>query len=104
MIIFSTSKEDALKIGSIVERAKAMLRARGQTLDSSSLHMDISACHANGTPLKLDALLAADDFNFSHDVFGISHHMDRDDDSPTGGQCLHCFVPRFAAKAKNTTA
>lgn len=55
--------------------------------------MDITATHANGCPLKLAELLAADDFNFSHDVAGIYRHLDR-----TTGKLLDCFLPRFAQK------
>jgi hypothetical protein len=92
MISFSVTKADSLKIEAIVKRAAALSRS----IDRMSLDMDLTACHANGTPLNLDALLAADDFNFAHDVLGIQRHMDRDDASPTAGRCLNCFVPRFA--------
>lgn len=53
--------------------------------------MDIEACHCNGMPLQLDKLLAADDFNFAHDVFGIRAHINRSTGSLEG-----CFVPRYA--------
>ncbi len=55
--------------------------------------MDLVACHANGMPLDLNALLHADDFNFSHDVWGIAKHINR-----TSGELENCFVPRFALK------
>ena len=38
-------------------------------------------------------MLAADDFNFGHDVFGIYRHLDR-----TTGKLMNCFVPRFAQR------
>ena len=68
MINFNTSMEDAVKIGAIVKRAKAMAVAQGVKIDSASLHMD------------------------------------RDDNSPTGGQCLNCFLPRFAVKEETEPA
>jgi hypothetical protein len=55
--------------------------------------MDVDACHNNGCPLDLERLLAADEFNFSHDVFGIARHINRDT-----GQLENCFVPRFASR------
>jgi hypothetical protein len=57
--------------------------------------MDICATHLNGCPLKLEELLAADDMNFAHDVFGIRRHIDR-----TTGELQDCFVPRYAAPTK----
>lgn len=76
----------------IVERAERMAREHGQDVDRLSLLMDLIACNANGCPLKLQALLDADDANFAHDVFGIRRYMDR-----TTGQLTDCFLPRFAA-------
>lgn len=55
------------------------------------LSMDLTACHCNGAPLKLKELLAADDFNFVHDVAGISRHINRDN-----GQLEDCFSPRYS--------
>lgn len=104
-ISFDVSASDRKIISKIVARAQDMLRQnKAATAESGmSLAMDLTACHANGTPLRLADLLAADDFNFAHDVFGIRRHIDRDDSSPTAGQMLDCFLPRFydskAAKA-----
>lgn len=56
-----------------------------------SCEMDINACHSNGNPLDLKALLEADDFNFCHDVFGIRNHINR-----ATGQLENCFSPRFS--------
>jgi hypothetical protein len=55
------------------------------------LCMDIDATHCNGTPLKLEELLKADDANFAHDVFGIIRHIDR-----TTGKLTMCFLPRYS--------
>ena len=56
------------------------------------IEMDLWAIHVSSCPLRLAELLAADDFNFSHDVFGVTNHIDRE----TGGM-RHFFLPRFAA-------
>lgn len=55
--------------------------------------MDITAVHANGNQLDLTALLAADDSNFAHDVFGIRRHLNRDT-----GELEDFFTPRFSAR------
>jgi hypothetical protein len=52
--------------------------------------MDVTACHANGNPLRLFDLAAAPEFDFVHDVFGIYRHIDRET-----GKLSDCFVPRF---------
>lgn len=43
--------------------------------------------------LRLDELLEADDYEFTHDVFGIVSNIDR-----TTGKVGNLFVPRFAGK------
>lgn len=55
--------------------------------------MDLCACHANGNPLRLADLLAADDLNFTHDITGIARHMDRET-----GQLRDLFSPRFSRR------
>lgn len=97
MINFKTSKEDAAIIHKIALRAQMLAAEQDDSCDTISVMMDVSACHANGTPLKLQELMNADDFNFVHDVVGISRHIDRNDSSPTGGQLTGIFLPRFAA-------
>lgn len=59
--------------------------------DRMGAEMDIMAAHLD-CPMKLDELLAADDFNFLHDVFGIRKNLNR-----KTGKLDNCFVPRFAA-------
>lgn len=76
----------------IARRAVKMAKGLGLKYDQMTAVMDIDACHSNGNPLKLQELLAADDFNFGHDVFGIRRHIDR-----TTGQLQNCFVPRYSA-------
>ena len=67
----------------IVERTNDFRRAEGLGLIKRNYSrmtcvMDITATHLNGNPLRLAALLAADDFNFMHDVCGIARHLNRD--------------------------
>lgn len=57
--------------------------------------MDITACHANGNPLRLAELLKADDGNFGHDVFGIRRFIDR-----TTGRLMGHFRPRYSVRGK----
>lgn len=86
-INFNCSKEDAIIIKAIVERAIKEC----QTIDILSLGMDITACHCNGNPLRLSDLLNADDFDFLHDIFGITMHLNRET-----RKLENCFVPRFS--------
>jgi hypothetical protein len=91
-ISFECSKKEMSTVDAIVTRAETMYyEATGLSLDRLSAHMDIIACHANGCPLKLSEMLAADDENFGHDFFGIARHVDR-----TTGKLVGGFLPRFA--------
>lgn len=94
MINFNTGREDFDKIMIIVKRAEGF----GWKGERMTTVMDVSACHLNGCPLDLDALIKADAFNLLHDISGIARHIDRDDDSPTAGKLLDCFLPRFARR------
>ena len=53
--------------------------------------MDLTACHLNGCPLNLLALLSAKELDFAHDIIGIRNHINRQT-----GKIEHCFVPRHA--------
>ena len=90
-IRFDVSEEDAGLICLIVSRAMRHY----PDLDEQSLSMDITACHLNGCPLRLEALEMANDFDFIHDVFGIRHHMDR-----RTGKLMNHFRPRFSVPAR----
>lgn len=91
-ISFHVTKGEYRAINNIAQRAHAMAQAAGVDYPVLEAHMDVTACHANGCPLKLSELAAADDFNFAHDVFGIRRHINRET-----GQLENCFLPRFAA-------
>ena len=88
MLSFTTTRKDTATIALIVRRAMKELKDRDTSLH---LMMDISAVHANGCKLDLDALLKADDANFMHDIMGIRTHLNRET-----GKLMDCFVPRFA--------
>jgi hypothetical protein len=93
MISFTTTKDEHRLITQIADRASAMgLSVKPQIeYPRTDAAMDIIAVHANGCPLRLDALLAAEPFDFAHDVFGIRRHLNRET-----GQLEHCFTPRYA--------
>lgn len=92
---FDASKEDADAITLIVNRAMALAKKHGNPIhDKLSLRMDVTACHCNGCALDLQKLLAFDDFNFVHDVFGIRNHIDRET-----GKLTRCFLPRCHARS-----
>lgn len=76
----------------IAGRAVAQARRQDIRLNKLDLVMDLTAVHANDCPLKLQALLEADEFNFSHDVVGIRRKLDRDT-----GRLTDEFCPRYAA-------
>jgi hypothetical protein len=97
MISFSVTPVERLAIEKIAARAVRLqvekerpARFRRKAVD---FEMDITATHASGNPLDLDRLLAADDFNFAHDVFGIERHLDGET-----GELQNYFLPRFTRK------
>jgi len=92
MISFKTTKGEHETIMKIVARAEEIAKRAEVPFNRLHVSMDISATHANGCPLKLDKLLDAEGPDFSHDVFGIIRHIDRET-----GQLGNCFVPRYAA-------
>ncbi len=76
-----------------VEAARRRSSHPADRLLKAEVMMDITATHANGCPLDLDKLLAAPDFDFAHDVFGIRRHLDR-----TTGELRDFFLPRCSVK------
>lgn len=105
MISFQTTQGEAALISKIAERAdREIYRPAAFSQTRLDTEMDLTACHANGCPLDLEKLLLADRVNFAHDLLGIRHHLDRDDNSPTGGKLKDCFFPRFAAAIKSEHA
>lgn len=96
MISFKTSRRDSELLNIAADRAVAMARDHGLDYTKSDALMDLTACHANGCALDLPKLLAADEFNFAHDAFGIRRYLDRQT-----GQLTQCFIPRCAAHDRN---
>lgn len=100
---FSADRETMRLVERIADRAMALQHKaepiqrykRGKV--AMQWHMDILATH-NAMPLDLSRLLAADDGEFAHDVFGIRRHLNRDT-----GQLEDCFVPRHVHRAIVTT-
>jgi hypothetical protein len=90
-IKFTTDRHDSDLIARIVDRGWAIEWLRRSYAQKLDMLMDVSAVHANGNPLRLEALLAADDFNFAHDMSGICNCLDRET-----GKLTRNFSPRFS--------
>jgi hypothetical protein len=90
-VSFAVSKADRAVINKIVARGWKIDWLRASYPDRQSMNMDVTAVHANGNPLRLADLLAADDFNFAHDMSGICNCLDR-----RTGQLTRNFRPRFS--------
>jgi hypothetical protein len=95
-ISFDVSGEDAALIDEIANRAVRMAERNGITYPRIDVEMDLTACHANGCPLRLADLAKADEFNFAHDVLGIRKSLDR-----CSGKLTRGFLPRFALRKKD---
>lgn len=91
MLKWTTDRTEMDIESQIADRAIALAKVAGFQYDKMSAVMDIDACHNNGNPLKLAELLAADNFNFAHDVFGIRANINR-----TTGKLENCFSPRYS--------
>lgn len=92
-ISWKTKPEEFDTISAVADRAANLAKSADIFYDKRMALMDITACHANGNPLDLAALLAADDGTFGHDVFGIRRHINRNT-----GALEDCFSPRTSAK------
>jgi len=96
-ISFEIDDTDREQIVAIAQRAAFMDRKINGRRAFGVIHhqMNITACHANGNPLRLSDLLEADDFNFAHDVFGIDRHL-----SHETGKLENFFRPRFSSRVE----
>lgn len=90
-ISFKVSKAEHKTIMAIADRATAMALTEDLDYPRTEAAMDVTATHANGCPLKLSELLAAESFDFAHDVFGIRRHINRQN-----GRLEDHFWPRYA--------
>lgn len=84
------TKSDGDLIDRIVKRADDVAGQLGIE-PIPDLVMDLTACHANGTPLQLQELLDAPRTDFVHDVWGIHRHLNRET-----GRLEDHFLPRLA--------
>lgn len=77
-----------MKYAEIADRAKEI----GYEGDRLSLLMDIESADKVFN-LRLEDWLAADDFNFAHDLYGIMNNINR---TEFPAKDFGFFVPRFA--------
>jgi hypothetical protein len=89
MIDWNISKDDFRLAVEVAERA--LREFRDYPDDQRTLIMDLNACHSNACPLDFKGLLEADIDDFSHDVYGIRQHINRDT-----GKLEGFFTPRYA--------
>lgn len=80
-------------IKKIAARAVAVYAEHEVRVDEQTILMDLSACHFHGQKLRLDDLLAADAFNFMHDINGINRHLNHETYELMDG-----FSPRFSLR------
>lgn len=98
-VSFEVSKSDRKLIDKIVARAMRIAEDfPGLDVDEQSMNMDITACHANGCPLRLKYLLDARKGDFGHDVFGIRRFINRDTGKLSPKFCPRCAVPEKVKK------
>lgn len=89
-----TSPLELEVINKIVNRALKTLRLR--QLTPLCMTMDLIAVDQD-CGLAFSGLLAADDFDFVHDIYGIDKNMNR-----TTGKLENEFVPRFALRGNRS--
>lgn len=95
-ISFDMTDDEMELIEKIADRAEAAGYCRGKErpdhwYERLTLIMDLAATNANGCPMDFARLLAADDFNFLHDIAGVARHINR-----RTGLMDHRFLPRCA--------
>lgn len=83
----TTTRERYEKIAAAAARAQSI----GITYNRLVIFMDLDNAILGGCNLDLDALLAADDFNFRHDIEGIHTFLNHKTHTFDYG-----FLPRFA--------
>ena len=80
---FKLPEEDTAAYAKVTARLKADGRL------TQDIEMDLIATHLNDCPLNFEKLASLDDFNFYHDINGISRYIDRTELALT-----RCFSPR----------
>lgn len=97
--LMDVSKEEQKTIMAIVKRYCDVV---GDALELRpiSMMLDLKACHSNGCPLDLEAMLAAPrDSDIVHDISGIERHLNRETGKLEGG-----FTPRYARSSLGSLA
>jgi len=94
-VSFEITRSDRELMERVCDRAEGILAKipNSAPVKRRDMMMDLTAVHANGNPLDFQRMLDADDFNLSHDVFGIMRHIDR-----TTGKLMNFFSPRFSKR------
>lgn len=92
MTSFEVSPEDAQKILAAVARVETALELDGPR--KLTVVMSLTACHANGCPLDLDAFQTCRFADALHDVAGIDRFVSR----RTGKIDPAKFWPRLSLK------
>lgn len=88
----NVSKEENKLITEIADRAIKNCDIFGTIIDDRmGLEMDLMLAHYEFN-LRLEDLLLADDFNFSHDIMGIQNTIDRRN---------FCFTNHFLPRYSN---
>lgn len=90
----ASGKLELETIGKIADRAVSLYDQHNIKVERINVLMDVMAVHKKIRPLRLDDLLAADDFNFIHDIAGINKHLDRDNYA-----LMDHFSPRFSVRS-----
>lgn len=87
---FTTTREQDDLIRRICERLEQ--RPQPKAYRRINMSMDLAAACNNGNPpMNLQKLLDSSDFDFVHDLDGISNHI-----SHETGKIGGCFLPRCA--------
>lgn len=92
MVTFDVSAEDRVLIDQIATR----VIAAWPRLNKTEVAMDVTAVHANGCPLDLDALLKAEVLEFLDDMARIRGGIDR-----STGTLSPTTELRFTLEARN---
>lgn len=97
-VSFRISREDAKLVRAIIERIERFENFDLSKRDRTDWQMDLYATNANGNRMDFSRLLAADDFNFIHDIVGIYRNLDRET-----GKLMNLFTPRFSRPSGQRT-
>jgi hypothetical protein len=86
-----TTREERVVIRAIAKRAIEQIQALVvKGFCRIDIQNDLTLCHCNGTPLRLEALHTANDIDFAREILGLHCHLDR-----RRGQLVG-YEPRFA--------